>query len=183
MVGDAIRKIRKKKNLTLEYLSHQVGITPGGLSQIERNIVDPSLAVLQRIAKELNVSLHVLFTEENGSFISRSGKRKKAVFSDVNVTYEFLTPQPRIDGITPNMEVTLLTLKPNSWGTESEASHDVDECFVVVKGTFEIHCSGEAPIILHENDSIYHTPGTLHRFYNPGDTDAVAVSILSAVIY
>lgn len=183
MLGDTIRKIRKKRNMTLDTLSQRVGITSGGLSQIERNIVDPSLAVLQRIAKELGVSLHVLFTEENGSFVSKKGSREKAVFSDVNVTYEFLTPQPRIDGVTPRIEVTLLTLKPGSWGTDHAAAHDVDECFVVLQGCFEIHCEGEDPIILHAQDSIYHTAGTLHRFYNPGDTEAVAISILSDVVY
>lgn len=183
MVGGAIRRIRKKRGLTLEQLSQKAGITAGGLSQIERDIVDPSLAVLQRIAKELGIPLHVLFTEENGSFISRSGKRKKAVFSDVDVTYEFLTPQPRIDGISPNIEVTLLTLRPHSWGTEKAVAHDVDECFVVMKGIFEIHCEGEEPILLYENDSIYHTPGTVHRFYNPSSADSVAISILSDVVY
>jgi len=181
MVGEVIRRIRKKRNMTLGELSKKVGITAGGLSQIERDIIDPSLAVLQRIAKELNVSLHVLFTEESGNFVSRNGERNRAAFPDMNVAYEFLTPQPRVDGITPNIEATLLTLGPHAWGSAQMQTHDVDECFIVIEGTFEIHCSGEETIVLHERDSIYHPPGVEHRFYNPGDTEAVAISILSDV--
>lgn len=160
-----------------------MGITSGGLSQIEREIVDPSLAVLKRIAKELNIPLHTLFAEESGSFVSRNGNRKKAVFSDTNVNYEFFTPRPLIDGITPSMEVTLVRLQPKAWGSEKAKVHDVDECFIVIEGEFEVYCPGEDPVVLYAKDSIYHTQGTAHQCYNPGDTEAVAVSILSDVVY
>ena len=67
MLGNVIRTRRKKMNLTLEELSKQVGITSGGLSQIERGLVDPSLSVLRRISRALNLPMNVMFSENNES--------------------------------------------------------------------------------------------------------------------
>lgn len=183
MVGKIIRELRKQQSMTLEELAKQVGISSGGLSQIERDLVDPSLAVLKRIATALNVSLYVLFTEENGSYISRATERKKAIFSDMNVEYEFLTPRPRIDSINPKIEVTRMTMKPHAWSSETYQHHDADECFVVVKGIFEIYMPDSEPIILEEDDSMYLTEGVTHRVYNPTNRDSIAISILSKIIY
>lgn len=183
MVGKIIRELRQKNSMTLEELAKQVGITSGGLSQIERDLVDPSLAVLKRIAAALNVSLYVLFTEENGSYISRATERKKAFFSDMNVEYEFLVPRPYVDTIVPKIEVTRMTMKPHSWSNETFTHHEADECLVVVKGIYEIYIPDSDPIILEEDDSIYITEGTSHRYYNPTNRDAIAISILSRLIY
>lgn len=183
MVGNVIRERRHKKGMTLASLAAEVGVTSGGLSQIERGIIDPSLAVLKKIAAALNISLYLLFTEESGNYVSRSKDRRKAHFPDLNIEYEFLTPRPRFDAITPKIEATMMTLGPKAWSSENFEFHEADECFVVISGCFEVHIPDQETVTLYEKDSIYHTQGVVHRLFNPGDTDAVAISILSDVIY
>ena len=181
MLGNVIRPQRKKMNVTLKELSEQVGITAGGLSQIERGEVDPSLAVLRRISKALKLPLYVMFAEESGSYISRKGERQKANFCD-SYFYEFLTPTQHTSGIEPKLEVVMVTLGAKTYGDDTLSSHDADECFVVLKGEIIVEMENE-DVHLFETDSLYLTEGVRHRLYNPGDTDAIGLSILSAMIF
>lgn len=183
MIGNKIRELRKKKDLTLDQLSSMVGITSGGLSQIERDIVDPSLSLLKKLATALGISLHTLFSEECGNFISRSRDRRKIYFSDNDICYEFLTPRPSQTDINPKIEVNMVTLKANAWGSDTYTSHTADECFVVTEGVFEVHIEGEEAITLYAGDCIYHTAGVSHRIYNPSNNDSKALSVLSDIVY
>lgn len=181
MLGNIIRTQRKKMNVTLKELSEQVGITAGGLSQIERGEVDPSLAVLRRISRALQLPLYVMFSEESGSFISRNGKRQKANFCDT-YSYEFLTPTQKTSGIEPKVEVVMVTLGAKTYGDDTLSAHEADECFVVLKGEIVVEMENEN-VHLFEGDSLYLTEGVRHRLYNPGDMDVIGLSILSAMIF
>lgn len=182
MLGNVIRTRRKKMNLTLEELSKQVGITSGGLSQIERGLVDPSLSVLRRISRALNLPMNVMFSENNESYVTRMGQRKKAMFSDSSIDYEFLSPIVHTSGITPKVEVVMVTLRPQSYGGESLSAHESDECFVVVQGQIEVQMENET-VLLQQADSLYLTEGVQHRLHNPTDTDAIGLSIMSGMTF
>lgn len=183
MLGNHIRELRKKRSLTLEQLATQVGITASGLSQIERDLVDPSLSLLKKLADALGVSLHNLFVENTANYVSRKEDRKQIFFCDNNLIYEFLTPRSSQSDIPPKMEVNLVTLKAKTYGSDQYTSHNADECFVVLHGIYEILIENEDSITLYEGDCIYHTAGVNHRIYNPSNTDSVAISILSDIVY
>ena len=183
MFGNNIREIRKSKGLTLEQLSSQIGITPSGLSQIERDLVDPSLSLLKKLASALGLSLHSLFTEESSNYVSRSVDRKKVFFCDNSLIYEFLTPRPSQTDISPKMEVNKVTLKSKTYGSENYTSHNADECFLVLEGVYDILIENEDPITLYAGDCIYHTSGVSHKIYNPSNTDSIAISVLSDIVY
>lgn len=183
MVGSVIREHRKKQKLTLQALAGMTGLTPGGLSQIERGAVDPSLSALRRISKALNISMNVMFADNNPQYVSLRSQRRKAFFSDVYVNYEFLTPKPGGEnGLKPKIEVVQVSLCPGARGDEMFSSHDADECFVVIRGSIEVEMASQS-IRLGEGDSIYLKEGTVHRLYNPTEEEAVGLSILSAMIY
>lgn len=44
MLGEQIRNIRKSRDFTLKALAEQTGLSIGYISQIERNLTDPSLS-------------------------------------------------------------------------------------------------------------------------------------------
>ncbi|MDF2616737.1 MAG: sinR [Sedimentibacter sp.] len=64
MIGEKIRNIRKSKSLTIVELSEKIDVTSGYISQIERDLISPSLAVLKRLSQALEVPLSVLFMED-----------------------------------------------------------------------------------------------------------------------
>jgi len=183
MVGQVIREQRKKQNLTLQALAKLTDLTPGALSQIERGAVDPSLSALRRISKALNISMNAMFAEDNPQFISRRKNRTKALFSDVYVDYEFLTPKPGgANGLSPKVEVVQVALRPDARGDEGYSMHDADECFVVTSGSIEVEMPSGS-VVLEEGDSIYLKEGTMHRLHNPTEKEAIGLSIMSEMVY
>lgn len=68
-VGEFIRAIRKRRNLTTTQLAVQLDLSNGYISLIERNIVSPSLATLKRIAQTLNVPLESFFLDPDTEVI------------------------------------------------------------------------------------------------------------------
>jgi transcriptional regulator with XRE-family HTH domain len=67
MLGDNIRKLRKERKWTLEYLSALINVNFKTLSQYERNLREPALQTLTALTKVFNVTLEELIGEgENG---------------------------------------------------------------------------------------------------------------------
>lgn len=62
LLGRRIRGLRKSTNLTQEQLGERSRISYKHLGAIERGEENPSLSVLQRIAKGLEVEISELFT-------------------------------------------------------------------------------------------------------------------------
>lgn len=59
-----IRQIREKKNISLEELSRKANVSKAHLSYIERNEKEPSISVLVKISKVLNVEVKELYKVE-----------------------------------------------------------------------------------------------------------------------
>ena len=62
-LSEGIRKYRKLAELTQEELAEKVGINPVYMGQIERGYKVPTVDVLLRIARALNVHLRDIFSE------------------------------------------------------------------------------------------------------------------------
>ena len=63
IVKDYIR-LRKEKGLTQQDIADRSGIARSNISRLEKGGTTPSLEVLDRIAKALNMELKVQFIEE-----------------------------------------------------------------------------------------------------------------------
>ena len=60
-LGADLRALRKSRGLTLAELAETLGRSVGWLSQVERDISDPSITDLRDIAAKLDVSVSMLF--------------------------------------------------------------------------------------------------------------------------
>lgn len=67
MIGEKIKAARIEKGLTAKELAIKSEVTPGYISQIERELISPSLSVLMRIAKVLEIPIVSLFLRKNKS--------------------------------------------------------------------------------------------------------------------
>ena len=100
VIGENIRKERKRQLLTIEQLAEKVGITENFLGKIERGEGIPSLPTIDSIACGLNVSIDYLkgnieynteykfinsIMEING--LSKNKKEKFIDFISVNIKY------------------------------------------------------------------------------------------------
>ena len=64
VIGNIIKKHRKKLGITQYELATKVGVDPKYISRIETGMSYPSLSVVERIFDILNVNIGYLFEEE-----------------------------------------------------------------------------------------------------------------------
>jgi len=184
LIGEKIRSIRKSKNLTIVQLSEQINVTSGYISQIERDLISPSLAVLKRLAVALEVPLSALFLEENSQDVItiQQNERTKVKFGNVNSELEFITPVFNENDKNNNIEAFLFKLKPKTWMSEHTLIHESKVCIYVLSGEIQCHI-GNNIYAVSEGDSIYVPENNGHMIFNNSDNESEALCIISPAIH
>jgi transcriptional regulator with XRE-family HTH domain len=54
-IGDNLKRFRQREALTQAELASKAGIAEVTLSRIERNVADPHMSTIRKLARELNV--------------------------------------------------------------------------------------------------------------------------------
>lgn len=184
LIGEKIRNIRKSKNLTIVELSEQINVTSGYISQIERDLISPSLAVLKRMAEALEIPLSLLFMDENTKSVVTipNNERTKVKFSNINVELEFLTPFERNKEKSVNVEAFFFKLPAKTWISNNTIVNDAKEFIYILKGKIECHI-GNKVYSVSKGDSICVPERNGHLIYNPEDEETEAICIISPTIH
>ena len=77
MIGENIKEIRIRKQITLTMLSKKTGLNLGHLSHIEKGRRTPSLKSLESIAQALDVEVQDLFHPNNMQLISYNNMKEE----------------------------------------------------------------------------------------------------------
>ncbi len=167
-LGQTVLSYRKKNNMTIREFAEYAGISTSLISQIERGHANPSLSVLELIAKALNVPLFTLFINEidTDSLISKKKDRKKVYRENSDhIVYDVLTP----DFMKARIEMLMMDLNKQANTTESHYSHEEkEEIAVVMKGEVYVELEGKE-YFLEEGDVVRIPPNVKHRFLNKSD--------------
>lgn len=183
MIGSKIRQIRLSKEMTLNDLAEKTHFTAGYISQLERDIIEPSLSALRKIATCLDVPLFTfLDMPETQTSVIYSSKRQKMELPDSNVVYEFLTPMGSSQESSPKMIVIYSQLDPGTWSNDEWLSHSAEECIFALKGSVEV-MAGDKKYSLDEGDSLYLPENTPHKIYNPGTKKAICISAMTPAVF
>lgn len=183
MLGPRIREIRQQKGMTLNELSQKTQLTASYLSQLERDIIEPSLSSLRKISIALEVPIYTFLAEETKEHVLISAdQRRKLDLPNSSIIYEFITPMALDKAANPKMEIIYFQLEPKSWSTDECLVHAADECIFVIKGEIDVFL-GENKYSLKEGDSIYISENIPHRLYNPGNQKAIGISNICPPIY
>ena len=82
-IGEKIKELRKEKGLSIAELANRSELSQGLISQIERNMVTPSIVSLWKIAQSLQVSVGYFFDEEpkdiTNPVVKKNQRKRKAV--------------------------------------------------------------------------------------------------------
>lgn len=76
LLGRRIRDLRKRKRLTQEKLAEVAGVDVKYLGGIERGTENPSIGILDRLARALSVKVHQMLTFEHELLGERSLRRR-----------------------------------------------------------------------------------------------------------
>ena len=184
MIGEKIRNIRKSKNLTIVELADQISVTSGYISQIERDLISPSLAVLRRLSQALEVPLSVLFLEKTAMDVItvHQDERTKVKMSNINVELEFITPLMNNGDKKSELGAFLFKLNPKTWASNHNICHDYQEFIYIIQGEIECHV-GDKIFTVSKGGCIIVPENNNHMVYNRNDDEAEALCIISPSIY
>ena len=186
---EQIRRLRKKRGLTLKELAAHCDCSPGYLSRIETGAVNPSVATLMAIAEVLGVTLDELFHSEPSSrkvlpcvmhpverktLTPKGGIQMQLLSRGIDVPFEFLQlsfPPGTTDGID---------LYTNSEGADLH-THEGVECGLVTQGVLDVQVDNKV-YRLKAGDTITLHSNSPHKLSNSGDEKAVAIWVDSKPI-
>lgn len=171
-IGNKIRELRAKAGLSIKDLAAMAEVSTGMISQIERNLVAPSVTVMYRIAKALSVSVGYFFDEEPIARVSpvvRKNERKRLVIDGSSAIYELLSPNSHQD-----IEFLYIVLKAGEISNSELISHEGEECGFVLKGHLLVKV-GTDEYYLGEGDAISFKSTIPHRYINIGDRESISI--------
>ena len=178
-VGARVKNLREAMDLSLRDLAERSGVSAPMLSQVERGDTSPTLAVAQKIAAGLDLTLSQLLRldEDRHVVIVRAGtgrtRRRRG-----HKLEELTPPLPgqRADVSVHTMAPGAATGAPDDPPIHEPGSR---ETTVVIEGTAELFIDGERHE-LHEGDSVTFDADLPHHFENNGETDARLVAVVAA---
>jgi len=165
-IGEKIKELRKKQGMSIAELAEKSELSSGLISQIERNIVTPSIVSLWKIARSLQVSVGYFFDEDNQDItnpVVTKNTRKRIMASNNNAIYELLSPD-----LNRKIEFLYITIKPGDYSSKDFVVHEGEECGIVIKGRLMVKMK-DREYILEEGDSIYFDSTIPHKYINIGD--------------
>ncbi len=174
IIGENIRRIRKKKGLGLKDLTESVGISVPFLSQIENGKVNFNLSDLARIGNALDVSV--------SSFFVGNGKKKVRLIRKEEVVWK-----PLIGNVTEtvfcksisNFELSMIHIPDKETTGEFNQHEGVELCFVT-EGKIEAIFDDYDSQTVENNDAIFYRSKIPHKWANPDNSAAEFILINSA---
>jgi len=173
-VGTELRRRRNELGLTLRQVSDQTDLTSGFLSQVENDLVSPSLKSLGRIAEVLRIPLFQLLSTNGADPVVRAGERPTVPFVKMGVDVELLTPYkdwqllPFQRSFEPGEEFTAVRLE----GAR-------EEWILIQAGTLEVTLHPEERYFLREGDTIHFESSRLVGIKNTSDKLATYICMMT----
>jgi XRE family transcriptional regulator, regulator of sulfur utilization len=178
-VGSRVKSLREAMDLSLRDLAERSGVSAPMLSQVERGDTSPTLAVAQKIAAGLDLTLSQLLRldEDRHVVVVRAGEGRNRRRRGHRV--EELTPP--LPGQRADVSVHTLGPGAATGAADDPPMHEPGsrETAVVVEGTADLFIDGERHQ-LHEGDSVTFDADLPHHFENNGETDARLIAVVAA---
>lgn len=178
-IGNRLRKLRKKRGMSIKNLSDKSEVSTGQISQIEQGKVMPSVICLWKLAEALDTNINYFFEEERATCrVQHSGERVKIILNGGHSEYEMLTPA---DG-KRNLDMVRITLESDQEYDPGEGiTHPGEECGYVLEGNMTVHIDGE-DFKLVKGDSIYFRSTLPHYFVNTGSETCISLWAVTPVL-
>lgn len=168
-LGKRLRELRTRRGLSQTELSRLVGVTPSTISQVESNLIYPSLPALLKMAEVLSVDVNSFFSDKEGN-------EKRIVFSSSDavevrmpgtlegaVRARLLTPVDFEPRVLPH----LIEIAPGQTVSAHFMTHKGEELGYLLSGELEAKFENDACIV-SAGDVVYLTSETPTQWKNTG---------------
>jgi len=179
-VGADLRALRKARGLTLAGLARKVGRSVGWLSQVERDLAEPAISDLRRLANALDQPLSLFFGpadapgDERGYVVRRNSRRALGSAAE-GLVEQLLSPD-----LSGSFEIVRSVFDPGAERSEFVV-RPTEEAGYLIAGELELWI-GERHFHLKPGDS-FRFKGERHRWRNPGAVPAIAIWVIAPPVY
>lgn len=175
LIGEAIRRLRKLKNMSIQDLADASGVSVGMLSQIERDRANPSLRIITSIREALDVPVSALFDEMPGAakdpeFVRRAANHPRLDLGSIRK--ELLSPRD-----ARGLQFMVLKLAPKATSGNQPISSASLKGGLVMEGELHLRV-GEEEAVLHPGDSFLFDGTRPHALANPSNSPAQVLWII-----
>jgi transcriptional regulator with XRE-family HTH domain len=176
VVGANLRRLRTRRGLSLEKLAQLSGVSRAMLGQIELGQSAPTINVLWKISRALEVTFSALMSSrsQSGVLVLRSTEAKLLTSKDRTFSSRALFPfdEPR--------RVEFYELRLANSGVERADAHapGTAENLVVTTGVVEVDVGGETHR-LEAGDAILFEADSPHAYRNVGRGEAVMFLVMT----
>ncbi len=179
-LGADLRALRKARGMTLTDLAETLGRSVGWLSQVERDMSEPTNSDLQQMAAALDVSVSTLAPRDATSaaedgYIVRKNTRRPIGSRVEGLVEELLSPD-----LTDDFEVVHSTFAPGS-GISEPVQRPTQEVGYLLTGQLDLTIGGRS-FSIEPGDS-FRVRGEPFTWRNPGQTPAIAIWVIAPPIY
>jgi transcriptional regulator with XRE-family HTH domain/KaiC/GvpD/RAD55 family RecA-like ATPase len=172
-LGLRLKYFRSKRGLSQTELAKLVGVTPSTISQVESNLIYPSLPMLMKLSEVLSVDITSFFQDQEGG-------PQRIIFPAVEAMEVKLPDLPE-DAISVKMlssvdaelkaEPYLIEIPPRGSLPSHFFIHKGEEFGYLLAGRLQVRV-GKAVYSLRSGDVIYLTSEMPAEWKNPGPTTA-----------
>ncbi|HKY95753.1 MAG TPA: XRE family transcriptional regulator [Kiloniellales bacterium] len=177
-VGHNLRRLRTKRGHSLERLAKLSGVSRAMLGQIELGRSVPTIALLWKVARALEVPFSALTSDSHarGTVVLRKGQAKILASADGSFTSRALFP------FTWERRVEFYRLTMAPYANEEAEPHAAGtvENLVVESGKVEIIADNQTHR-LEAGDAIMFDADVPHTYRNLGQTEAVLYLVMTYV--
>ncbi|MEM7057432.1 MAG: cupin domain-containing protein [Pseudomonadota bacterium] len=179
-VGQDLRALRKARGLTLAELALKVGRSVGWLSQIEREVREPTIGDLRRLADALDQPMSLFFgpaeaDEDERGYVVRADNWRSLGTSEAGLVEQLLSPD-----LGGSFEIVRSVFAPGAELAEA-ATRPTEEAGYIISGTLELEI-GPRRFHLKPGDS-FRFAGEPYRWKNPGPENCVAIWVIAPPVY
>lgn len=178
-LGADLRALRRARGLSLTDLATSLGRSVGWLSQVERDMSQPSISDLRAIAGQLGIPLSMLFgqaaakADEQGFIVRRATRRP--IGEAEGLVEELLSPD-----LTDDFEMVHSTFQPGA-SLDATARRPTQEVGYLISGKLDLWIDGRA-FTIEPGDS-FRIRGEPYRWANPYPDPAIAIWVIAPPIY
>jgi DNA-binding transcriptional MerR regulator/quercetin dioxygenase-like cupin family protein len=169
-LGPKLQRLRVRTGLGVSDAARRAGISAGFLSSVERGQANASVATLQRLAMTYGATVMDLFQAPKGKERLVRPADRRVLEMQSGVRMEMLSA-----GATM-LQSMLFRVAPLS-GSDGSYSHQGEEFIYLIGGTLEIWLDELECFVLSEGDSFWFESTLGHRWFNPGNVEAVLLWI------
>jgi transcriptional regulator with XRE-family HTH domain/KaiC/GvpD/RAD55 family RecA-like ATPase len=172
-LGMRLKELRTKRGFSQTELAELVGVTPSTISQVESNLIYPSVPALLKMAEVLSVEVNSFFqerTDMRNRLIFPAAEAVEVKFPDLpegSVYANLLTP---VD-FEPKAEPYLIQIPPGKSLPSHFFIHKGEEIGYMVSGKLQLKLQ-KAVYNLRAGDVIYLTSEMPTQWRNPGSSVA-----------